>query len=120
MKPRFAIRAGPASYMATAWAAGWSSAMRYNAVPLGMDILCNGESSLAGAAEFPVPLLLMHSVTDRITSLAASQEFARSVDGRCTFKLWDGLYHEIHNEPEKQEVLEYMIRWMDGHRKVET
>jgi len=83
---------------------------------LGMDILRNGESSLAQAAEFPVPLLLMHGAADRITSPAASQEFARSLDGKCTLRLWDGLYHEIHNEPEKQEVLGYMIRWMDGHR----
>jgi alpha-beta hydrolase superfamily lysophospholipase len=83
---------------------------------LGMDILRNGEASLARAAEFPVPLLLMHGAADRITSPAASQEFARSLDGKCTLRLWDGLYHEIHNEPEKQEVLEYMIRWMGRRR----
>ena len=83
---------------------------------LGMDILRNGEASLARATEFPVPLLLMHGAADRITSPGASQEFARSLDGKCTLKVWDGLYHEIHNEPEKQEVLETMIRWMDGRR----
>jgi alpha-beta hydrolase superfamily lysophospholipase len=30
-----------------------------------------------------------------------------------TFKSWDGFYHEIHNEPEKIEVIQTMIDWMD-------
>jgi len=29
------------------------------------------------------------------------------------FKIWDGLYHEIHNEPEKQEVLAFLINWLN-------
>jgi alpha-beta hydrolase superfamily lysophospholipase len=82
---------------------------------LGMDLLRNGECALARAAQFPVPLLLMHGAVDRVTSAEASQEFAGRSDGKCTLKLWDGLYHEIHNEPEKQEVLGYMIAWLDAH-----
>jgi acylglycerol lipase len=94
---------------------------RYNSDPLvhdrlsarlGMDILRNGERALGQAARFPVPLLLMHGAADRITSPEASREFAQKTDCQCTLKLWDGLYHEIHNEPEKQEVLEYMIAWL--------
>ena len=30
-------------------------------------------------------------------------------------KLWDGLYHEIHNEPEQAEVFKVMIAWLDKH-----
>jgi acylglycerol lipase len=98
---------------------------RYNSDPLvhdrlsarlGMDILRNGERALEDAARSPVPLLLMHGADDRITSAEASREFAQRSDANCTLKIWDGLYHEIHNEPEKQEVLAYMIRWMDGRR----
>jgi acylglycerol lipase len=83
---------------------------------LGMDILRNGERALEHAGRFPVSLLLMHGADDRITSAEASREFAQRSNGKCTLKIWDGLYHEIHNEPEKHEVLEYMIRWMDGRR----
>jgi acylglycerol lipase len=83
---------------------------------LGMDVIRNGECALARATQFPVPLLLMHGSADRITSAEASREFAQRSNGKCTLKIWDGLYHEIHNEPEKQEVLEYMIRWMDEQR----
>jgi acylglycerol lipase len=83
---------------------------------LGMDLLRDGECALARSAQFPVPLLLMHGSADRITSPEASREFAQRSDGKCTLKVWDGLYHEIHNEPEKEQVLEYMIRWLDGQR----
>jgi len=34
---------------------------------------------------------------------------------RNTFKLWDGLHHEIHNEPEQAEVFKVMIEWLEKH-----
>ena len=27
----------------------------------------------------------------------------------------DGLYHELHNEPEQQEVLDGIVAWLDAH-----
>ncbi len=67
------------------------------------------------ATEFPVPLLLMHGRADRLGSAKGSQEFADLVQGDCTLKLWDGLYHEIHNELEQQQVFETMIAWLEAH-----
>jgi alpha-beta hydrolase superfamily lysophospholipase len=70
--------------------------------------------ALAHAAEFPLPLLLMHGSADRITSAAASQEFAaRAPD--CTFRLWEGCYHEVHNEPEQVEMFATIIDWLRAH-----
>lgn len=66
------------------------------------------------AAEFPLPLLLMHGTADRLTSAQASAEFARRAGKNVTWRAWDGLYHEIHNEPEKANVLKTMLEWMDG------
>jgi pimeloyl-ACP methyl ester carboxylesterase len=66
---------------------------------LGMDLLQTGQWALEHAAGFPLPLLLMHGSADRITSAAASQEFASRVSSDCTLKLWEGLYHETHPEP---------------------
>jgi alpha-beta hydrolase superfamily lysophospholipase len=69
---------------------------------------------LANAASFPqVPLLLMHGTGDRIAYSRGSQEFARLAGERCTLKLWEGLFHEIHNEPEKDQVFAYLINWLD-------
>jgi alpha-beta hydrolase superfamily lysophospholipase len=69
--------------------------------------------ALAHAAEFPLPLLLMHGSADGLTSAAASREFAARAPG-CTFKAWDGFYHEIHNEPEQQQVLDVIAEWLSA------
>jgi alpha-beta hydrolase superfamily lysophospholipase len=72
----------------------------------------------AHASEFTVPLLLMHGTADQLAFPAGSKEFASLVHGDCTLKLWDGLYHETHNEPEKDEVLAYMVGWLESHKEM--
>ena len=56
----------------------------------------------------------MHGRADRLAFAQGSQEFADLMQGNCTLKLWDGLYHEIHNEPEQQQVFETMIAWLEA------
>jgi alpha-beta hydrolase superfamily lysophospholipase len=60
-------------------------------------------------------LLLVHGTADSLTSPAATEEFAAKVPGECTLKLWEGFYHETHNEPEKAAVLAFMIDWLQQH-----
>ena len=78
-----------------------------------ISIYQNGRWALEHASEFSLPLLLMHGGDDKITSLEASKEFANKISEKCTFKIWDGLYHEIHNEPEKQIVFDFLINWLN-------
>jgi alpha-beta hydrolase superfamily lysophospholipase len=63
--------------------------------------------------EVPVPTLIMHAEKDKVTSPDAARQFSERVKGDITFKLWHGLYHEIHNEKIKDEVLNYALGWMD-------
>lgn len=72
------------------------------------------------AAEFPLPLLLIHGGADRLTLPEGSREFAARVGGGCTLKVWEGLYHEVHNEPEQGEVLAYILAWVEERLKVEV
>ena len=72
-----------------------------------------GQWALEHASEFSLPLLLMHGGDDKIISVKASHEFANMKTENCTFKIWDGLYHEIHNEPEKEEIFKFLIDWLD-------
>ena len=81
---------------------------------LGIDMLEAGLWALEHAAELSLPLLLMHGGADRLTSAQASREFAAQAGTRCTLKIWDGFYHEIHNEPEQGEVFEYLLEWLNG------
>ncbi len=78
-----------------------------------VDMYESGLWALDHAVEFSLPLLLMHGTADRLTSWQASQEFAQRAGKNVTWRAWDGFYHEIHNEPEKAEVLKTMTTWMD-------
>ena len=72
----------------------------------------------AGAKDFAYPLLIMHGKADQVTYPSGSEDFARLASESnkdITLKLWDGLYHEIHNEPEQAEVFKVMIAWLDKH-----
>lgn len=61
---------------------------------------------------FSIPVLLMHGGADKITSAAATKEFFGRVAGDVSHREWPGLYHEIHNEPEKEQVFEFTLAWM--------
>jgi len=67
------------------------------------------------ASEFESPLLLVHGTEDLIAYAKGSEEFASLVSCDCTLKLWKGLYHETHNEPEGEQVLSYILDWINNH-----
>ncbi len=73
----------------------------------------NGLWALEHAADLKIPMLLMHGSADGLTSAAASEEFAKKAGKLVTLRIWEGFYHEIHNEPEKFEVLQTIVIWLD-------
>ncbi len=73
-------------------------------------------NSLYNAGSLYVHMLVMHGSEDGITDPSGSQDFcAKAGEGMADLKIWEGLYHELHNEPEQQEVFEYVLDWME-HR----
>ena len=68
---------------------------------------------LQHASEFPLPLLLMHGTADQIAFPSGSKEFAAALGDKAKLVLWNDLYHETHNEPEKAQVLKTAVDWMD-------
>lgn len=65
--------------------------------------------------EWNVPVLIMHGEKDAIGFAEGSREFGSNISGDCTVKIWPGLFHEVHNEPEKEQVFEYLKAWLDEH-----
>ncbi len=84
-------------------------------VRLALDIIHSGAWVLEHASGFSIPLLIMNGSADRLISTESCSKFADSISGDCTYKPWEGLFHEIHNEPEKQEVFDFMIKWLKNH-----
>jgi alpha-beta hydrolase superfamily lysophospholipase len=58
------------------------------------------------------PFLLMHGSADRLTSHEASREIVTNTSKLTRLKIWDGLYHELHNEFEYKEIFDYTINWL--------
>lgn len=69
--------------------------------------------NLEHAGEFSLPLLLMHGKKDTVAYPSSSIEFAAAQKNHCKLVLWDNAYHEIHNEPVKNEVLRTMVDWLN-------
>ena len=70
-----------------------------------------------GAIEkITVPVLLIHGTADQLTSIeGANLVYAQLVISDKTLKSYEGLYHEVLNEPEKDQVIADVIAWLDAH-----
>ena len=60
-----------------------------------------------------VPLLVMHGSEDNITSCKSSRNFVRNSSDKTTFIEWEGAYHELHNDIDRDEVFESLIKWLN-------
>ncbi|MCB9265699.1 MAG: lysophospholipase [Lewinellaceae bacterium] len=85
---------------------------------MGIAMLAQSRWLDSYSGPFPAPLLIMHGTSDKITSPVASREFSERLEGDVTYRPWDGFYHEIHNEPGKEEPLEFALDWLNQHRKM--
>ena len=82
---------------------------------VGAEILRVSEHIQSHTDAFTLPLYLFHGTGDKVTDPAGSQfvyEHAPSEDK--TLNLYDGLYHETMNEPERDEVLDDLTAWLDA------
>jgi alpha-beta hydrolase superfamily lysophospholipase len=63
---------------------------------------------------FRLPMLVMHGTADRLTPIAGSEMvYERTGSEDKTFTRCDGLFHELLNEPERQQVLDDIAGWLD-------
>jgi alpha-beta hydrolase superfamily lysophospholipase len=85
---------------------------------LALDMLNSGQYCVDHASEFPLPLLLMQGTADRLVSPRKTKEFAQAAPlSKITYKEWPDHYHELHNEPDKADVIKAMVGWMDQELK---
>jgi len=84
---------------------------------LGTQLLEAGEQLLADASLVNFPLLMMHGDADELTCHKASTIFSECAGDLCTLKIWEDFYHELHHEPEKEDVYDYCIDWMNRQLK---
>lgn len=75
-------------------------------------------NSLGLAGQLRVPCLILQAGSDEICDPDAIETFAQSVCAApVTFRRYDGLYHELFNEPQRDQVIEDLIRWIEEQLK---
>lgn len=82
-------------------------------VRTGSEVLLAADRVKARLSTITLPVLVMHGTEDRLAQPSSSQlvaDHASSSD--LTLKFWDGLHHEILNEPEQEAVLDEIVGWL--------
>ena len=80
------------------------------------EIYQAGNWAIENTDKLKIPVLVQHGSGDLITSHKASEEFAENAvkNGKVAeFKEWEGLYHELHNELEKDKIFEFVSGWIE-------
>jgi len=79
-----------------------------------LSVVESGEWALHHAEEFKKPLLLMHGSGDQVTSHKASEYFYQKARKVATIKIWEGCYHELHHESDREQAFQFIIDWLNN------
>jgi len=93
-----------------------SARMFYEIVSAGMGVIDKTE-------KLDMPVLIQHGTGDNITSYKASIEFyekAKVQNKDIEYREWPGLYHELHNELEKDDIFEFVNGWLENTLKAKS
>jgi alpha-beta hydrolase superfamily lysophospholipase len=65
--------------------------------------------------ELRLPILLQHGTADALVDITGTRQLEiGAVNATVTTHYYDGLYHEIFNEPEQAAVIAETIAWLDS------
>jgi alpha-beta hydrolase superfamily lysophospholipase len=84
-------------------------------VPAGIAraLLQVGETMPQRAPALTAPLLVVHGSDDRLVPVEGSRRLVQCVGSRdVELKIYPGLYHEVFNEPERDQVLQDVVAWI--------
>jgi acylglycerol lipase len=83
---------------------------------LGQEMFDGADYALEHASELTIPVLLLHGSGDRICDLAGTRLFyERAGSDDKTFREYEGMYHEVHNDPEQEQVFADVLEWLAAH-----
>jgi alpha-beta hydrolase superfamily lysophospholipase len=67
----------------------------------------------AQAPRLRLPTLILHGTGDRLVPLAPNRPVYQAIGARDrSLKVYEGLFHEVFNEPERATVIADLLRWL--------
>jgi acylglycerol lipase len=78
------------------------------------EFLNHVSSIRADVAAIRLPTLILHGTADALCALTGSIDIEAGLGSEdVTFNRYDGLFHEVFNEPERDRVLDDVCAWLD-------
>ncbi|KAJ1926008.1 hypothetical protein IWQ60_004157 [Tieghemiomyces parasiticus] len=70
--------------------------------------------------EVTTPILLTHGDADEIVDINGTADMFKALPDTMDkqFNIAPGGYHELHNEPNRRDVIELWIKWIHKHAEV--
>ena len=82
----------------------------------GSEFLNATKTITARSHVIDLPILIMHGDSDKLADKSGSEMLYANVSSTDkTLKIYAGLYHEILNEPEQDQVKADIINWLNAH-----
>lgn len=91
--------------------------VHHGKVPAGVAraLLLVGETMPRRAPALTAPLLVVHGEQDRLICVAGSHRLVDAVGSSdVELKVYPELYHEVFNEPERDQVLDDVVSWINA------
>ena len=80
-------------------------------------VMLTAQRAFEAAASVSLPVLLIHGGADPIADASGSKDMHDALaSADKSLKVYDGLYHEVFNEPERDQVIDDVIGWLNAHR----
>ena len=77
-------------------------------------LMHEASQALQAAADWHTPALLMYAGQDRCVNPQGSEQFAKAAPPQwLQAHCFNVMYHEIFNDPEKQQVFSKLVGWLD-------
>jgi acylglycerol lipase len=79
---------------------------------LAIEVIEAGAKACVSIYKINAPMLIMHGNADRITSCKASRNFVRNCSEKTTYVEWEGGYHELHSDLDRDKVFRSIVDWL--------
>lgn len=79
---------------------------------LGWEMLNVGQKLIQKAKSLTIPILIVYGSDDQLISIQKLSEFTEQNPELIELKEYKGLYHETHNEYDREIVMQYEIDWL--------
>lgn len=84
-------------------------------VRTGAEILGAAQRLQDRAEAIRLPLLILQGTGDRVVDVkGAEQLHERAASSDKTLRLYEGLYHDLLHEPEKEQITAEVVEWLKG------